>query len=130
MHIAYISGPFTAGNGRTVEENIAAAVVLGQKIRRLGIAPLVPHKSILDPGPGETGYKLAMRECLEQLRRCDSIVMMENWEESRGARIEKWVAERWFKKPVWFAFDTPLGLSVARVIETLSDGSGFVEVLE
>lgn len=111
MHLIYVSGPFTAGNGRTVQDNIELAKKAGYRLRKLGLMPIIPHISILDPGPGEAGYKLAMKECLELMRRCDGVFMMENWRESRGARIERWVAMRRFNQPVAYEFgsSTELG---------------------
>ena len=96
MQLIYISGPYTAANGRTVEANIAGAIAVGYKVRDLGLAPLVPHISVLPPRPWDGDpWKAAMAECLAQLRRCDALLMMPNWQDSRGARMEVRFAKAW-----------------------------------
>jgi len=95
VKLIYVSGPYTAGNGRSVEANMAAAIMLGGQIRGLGYTPMVPHIAVLPFRPGDNPWKSAVREALTMLRRCDALVVLSNWMDSRGARMEVWMAKRW-----------------------------------
>ncbi|MEO1522858.1 MAG: DUF4406 domain-containing protein [Cyanobacteria bacterium J06633_2] len=85
--LIYIAGPYRAGNGRTVEDNIRAAEKAAIAIWETGHYALCPHlntahfegKAI---GVSDEQY---LAGTMEMLRRCDAVVMVENWEESGGA---------------------------------------------
>jgi len=100
--VIYVSGPYTEGNGRSREANIAAAYWMGCQVRELelGLVPFVPHIAVLPFPPGGDDWKPAMRECLAHLRRHDALVVLPTWRESRGARIEVWLARRRWGIPV------------------------------
>ena len=49
----------------------------------------------------DKSWKSYMREDLLALKLCDSIYMISNWEESRGAKIEHWFAKRYGKKIIY-----------------------------
>ena len=94
--LVYISGKYTAPTLAEVEEHKALAREVGYAVMDLGCEPLVPHFSC--PPPRETDvraiWKRAMRSCLVQMLRCDAVLMVPNWRDSRGARVERWVALR------------------------------------
>lgn len=46
-------------------------------------------------------WKAYMREDLNYLKTCSVVYMLNNWEDSRGARIEHWFAKRYNKKIVY-----------------------------
>ena len=89
--LIYVSGPYTEGNGRSREANIAAAILAGAEARNLGFVPCVPHIAVLPMAD----WKRAMRECLAFLRRSDGLLVLPTWRESRGARVEVFLARRW-----------------------------------
>lgn len=86
--LIYVSGPYTAPSSEELAQNIQRAKLTGLKVRAVGFVPIVPHLAILHDDPRVFTYDKAMNECLEILVRCDAILMMEGWQESRGARIE------------------------------------------
>jgi hypothetical protein len=87
--VLYCAGPYTATANHTKAQNIIRAMEQGQELRRLGLVPLVPHAAILPQCTWEEG----MDECLELLRRADGVVLLEDWQESKGALQEKALAE-------------------------------------
>ena len=89
--LVYIAGPFTASDPEEQERNVRAAVLEGERVRRLGHVPLVPHVAILRG----LDWSSAMQECLTMLSRCDSVCLMPNWASSKGARMERGNAEAW-----------------------------------
>ncbi len=107
MKLIYVSGPYT---GR-VDANTAAAIEAGQLLREHGFVALVPHITIvpMEAPDSPRGYAQAMRECVALMLRCDAVLMIAGWEQSRGARIEHWIARR-------------NGLPVFETLETLIGG--------
>lgn len=94
--LVYVSGAYTAPTPEQVAENVALAKRIGYLVQDIGHEPLIPHISC--PPPRESCpravWKRAMRSCLVQMLRCDAVLMLPNWRESRGARVERWVARR------------------------------------
>lgn len=97
MKIAYIAGPYRAGQGRTIDENISAARKVAEKYWRKGYAVFCPHlnsaqmdgvvpdKNFLD------GDILIMKRLIRG--EGDVVVAMQNWNESFGATYEVNLAE-------------------------------------
>lgn len=92
MQVVYVSGPFTG----EVATNRAAAIAMGEKLRCLGYCALVPHIAVVpfEEPDAPRSYAQAMRECVELMKRCDAVLMTERWQQSRGARIEHFLALR------------------------------------
>ena len=92
MKLAYIAGPYRAGHGRTVRENIRSAEIVALKYWKLGYAVICPHlnTAFFD---GEAEDSIWLEGDLEILRRCDVIVLMKNWHESSGAKEERRLAK-------------------------------------
>lgn len=107
----YIAGPFsptlkqTGGEELTqaraeqqrlrrfTEENIRRAVALGVKVSRLGAFPVVPHAMTSEPEYEETQpYEFWIKATKELLSRCDAVLFLDNWHESKGARGENELA--------------------------------------
>jgi len=95
MKVIYVAGPFNHGdNLHGINENINNASKLAIKCWENGWAVICPHKNTagyqhLSHIPEEVWYK----GDLELLRRCDAIIMMENWQTSHGAINERNYAE-------------------------------------
>jgi len=92
--LIFVSGKYTARTEAERRENVELATTVGHVLRQLGFEAIVPHVAVLpplEPDP-ERAWKIAMKTCLVMLQRCDSLVLVPNWRDSRGARIERWFA--------------------------------------
>ena len=93
--LVYVSGKYTSHDLTETLENIATAKAVGAAVREAGHEPLVPHIAVLPPdasAPARECWKIAMRSCVAFLLRCDALVLCDNWRDSRGARVERWIA--------------------------------------
>ena len=84
----YISGPITGvPNGNQTAFDQAAAKLLDR-----GHDPVNPHD--LHAGAADTSWAGYMRRDIVALMGCDAVVVLDGWGNSRGARIERELAER------------------------------------
>lgn len=87
MKLVYIAGPFRGENAWEIENNIRRAECLALSVWRLGAAALCPHANtrfFSGALPDETW----LAGDLEMLRRCDALILTEDWRRSTGARKE------------------------------------------
>lgn len=83
----YIAGPMTGLPQFNHQSFAYAATVLraqGRDVRK-------PHE--IDGGATDQTWEWYMRRALQMLLDCDEIVLLPGWENSRGARIERQIAE-------------------------------------
>lgn len=90
----YLSGPMSG----LPEANYPAFAAAAERLRSQGHAVVSPHELPADcPGCSDTRQEHSwaehMRVDLAALLTCDVIVMLPGWQQSRGAKIEKTVAE-------------------------------------
>lgn len=105
--LVYVAGPFTPykdahGITHQTPENVDAAELIAQRVRRMGFTPFCPHLAIPYPGTGRKGWVIAMRECLRHLANTQGTVMMLNWLHSEGACAEE-AATRHHGRPVFYS---------------------------
>lgn len=96
MKLIYVAGPFRASSTYVpghqdmfaVQENIMRAMKLGLEVARTpGAFPVIPHANTMfftAAAPDQVWLDGDM----EMLRRCDAILMTEDWQRSSGARAE------------------------------------------
>jgi len=97
--ILYISGPYSAGNGRSVAENIAVARAHAEvAAARKGWMPLTPHLNTaqFEVDCPEISHKEWLAGDVKILRSLDpadaAVLLLPGWERSNGARLERdWV---------------------------------------
>lgn len=87
MRLVYIAGPYRAKTPFQIQRNIRDAAEVALKYWKLGYAVITPHMNtaLLD---GEAPDEVWLAGDIEMLARCDGIVMMPRWRESRGATDE------------------------------------------
>lgn len=105
--LLYVSGPYTAKEGRTTEENIFEASVVAVELWRKGHTVICPHTNTTFPsGVPLNGldWKDWIRGDLAMIARCDGMVMMPGWRESQGAFLEEKYA-RELGMPIWYEED-------------------------
>ncbi len=83
--MTYIAGPYRAGYGRTVVENIRAAEKVAWQLARSGVYFFCPHTHTahmtgIVPDDFWLAHDLAIMH-----RACDAILMINGWTYSRGA---------------------------------------------
>ena len=88
----YISGPVTG----IEDDNIDAFIAAHERLEDAGHTATVPH-SFIAPG---VSWGMAMAVCINRLTvndgalmLYDGVAMLPGWENSRGAKLEKAVAE-------------------------------------
>lgn len=89
----YISGPITAKNGNTIEENVAAGLKAFLALTKLGIPSFSPHVLAAFPSAHEIHYSIWMAYDLIVVENCTHMLMLPKWEESEGSMMEKAHAE-------------------------------------
>ena len=86
--IAYLSGPMTG----LPDNGYPAFQVAAERLRAQGVQVISPHE-IVPPGAAPHSWEDHMRADLAALLTCDVVVLLHGWETSRGAQLEKTVAE-------------------------------------
>lgn len=86
--LVYISGPMTAKDDRSIEQNVADGVAVFAELIRLGIPAFCPHLNGAYPSLFEIGYDRWIAYDCAVLDRCTHLLMMPRWETSKGARME------------------------------------------
>lgn len=87
MRVVYVAGPFTAGDGWAIEQNIRRAEEVGYRVVELGASPLIPHTNTRFFSGTKTA-EFWYEATLELLRRCDAMVTVEGWQDSKGTKRE------------------------------------------
>lgn len=92
MKIVYIAGKFSGSNTWETECNIRLAEAAAFEVAKLGAMPMCPHANtrFFD---GTLTQEFWYQGTLALLFRCDAMLLIEGWQNSRGARAEKSAAE-------------------------------------
>lgn len=91
--LIYIAGPYSNGGG-TREENVAMARKVALEYWRRGYSVICPHLNTHDFDE-DLSYDEILEGDLEIVKRCDKIVMLPDWINSKGARREHDEARKW-----------------------------------
>lgn len=94
----YISLPIS---GKNVMTQTGIALSVAEQIRDLGHEPVNPFEPPLAPPEWSERQKYAyyMGRDIEKLLLCDAVYFCEGWQESRGCRVESYIAETNGLKP-------------------------------
>lgn len=88
MSRVYVAGPMSG----YPQHNYPAFAYAATALRGQGRDVCSPHE--IDGGSvGSQTWEWYMRRALQMLLACDEIVLLPGWEQSRGARFEREVAE-------------------------------------
>jgi nucleoside 2-deoxyribosyltransferase len=103
MKLVYVAGPFRGPSAWDIEQNIRRAETLALAVWRLGAACLCPHTNtrfFQNAAPDSVW----LEGDLEMLRRCDAVILTDDWERSSGARAERDLAIQQ-NIPVFYGID-------------------------
>lgn len=87
LPLIYIAGPFRGPTPLAVRRNVEAARDLGLRVAQAGGYPVIPH-TMTSEFDKQLTDQFWLDGTLELLKRCDAIVLAENFGDSVGARTE------------------------------------------
>jgi len=85
--VVYVAGPFRGANAWEIEQNIRRAEELALQAWHAGFAVLCPHTNTRF-FQGAAPDDVWLDGDLELLRRCDAVLLTNDWARSSGARAE------------------------------------------
>ena len=85
MKLAYLAGPYTAQTPFGEFLNVVTARVWAEEVMKKGYAVYVPHLQNFASG---LSWDEIMSRDLEVLSRCDLLVLLPGWENSKGSQME------------------------------------------
>lgn len=103
MKVVYIAGPFRGPNAWEIEQNIRRAEAVAFEVALRGAMPLVPHANTRF-FQGTIADSFWLDGTMELLRRCDAVMLVRGWRDSKGTCAEIVEAKR-LGKPVFHADD-------------------------
>lgn len=96
MRMIYIAGPISSDDPIHMLENMRAGIEAGKREIHRGNAVIIPHLDyslFLTGGPNPTLAQI-QRNSMEQMRRCDKVLFLPGWEDSKGCQAEMAEAKR------------------------------------
>ena len=97
----YISGKIS---GTDITETRKRFAAVAKAMKRLGVEPVNP----LENGLSEHDtWKAHMLKDIADLLQCKAIYMLQGWEESKGARIEHYIATK-KRMPIMYEVEQPM----------------------
>jgi hypothetical protein len=87
MKVIYIAGPYRGANAWAVEQNIRRAEELSFAVNQMGATAICPH-TITRFFNGTLTDDHWLVATMEIMRRCDAVLLTDNWKTSTGARAE------------------------------------------
>lgn len=128
--VVYVSGPYTAFEGSTVEQNTKIAQKYAHALRLKGFAVICPHSNGGDPEfiPDELTWQEFIEEDYSIILSCHAMFMLPNWKESKGSKIEReWAQELGI--PVFYFDDCAKYLNALENLEydKIVSGNSLVE---
>lgn len=88
MKLLYLAGPYTSPTQEGKAENIRAAREVAVELWKRGYSVICPHLNTAHMEEDGIDYETFMAGDLEQVRRCDGLILLKGWERSPGAKRE------------------------------------------
>ena len=92
--VVFVSGAYTAVTEFEKGINIAKATAMAIRLWNLGYSPFCPHSNSanFEFFCKECDYDGFLAGCITMLKRCDCVLLLDNWKQSKGANAEMQVA--------------------------------------
>jgi hypothetical protein len=103
MKVVYVAGPFRGKTAWEVCQNVNRAEELSFKVAEAGAMPLCPHTNTRNFDGTKDG-QFWLDGTMELMRRCDAMIMTEDWTRSSGARGE-FAEMTKLGKPIFYSID-------------------------
>lgn len=87
IKIVYVAGKFTGKNSWEIHRNVFHAESLGMAVADAGAMPLMPHANTAH-FHGTVTDAFWYKGTLALLKRCDAMILVPGWEDSKGTRAE------------------------------------------
>lgn len=91
IRVVYVAGAFRAKTQWEIIQNVRKAEEASLKLWKLGYAVICPH-AMTQNFQNECPDEVWLNGCVELLKRCDAIFLVEGWENSEGSREESKIA--------------------------------------
>ena len=106
--MVYLAGPYSAPTQDEIKANVRRAATVASVLWEKGYAVICPHMNTYSmEGDASLGTERWIQEFekfltgdFEIISRCDMVVMLSGWENSKGACAE-FVFAKWLELPVW-----------------------------
>ena len=83
--VAYVAGPYSSGNGKTIDENIKVARDIALHLWESGIATICPHMNTANFRNNVLSNRDYIEGYLLIVERIDMVVLTPDWTRSKGA---------------------------------------------
>ncbi len=100
MKVVYVAGAFRAKTQWGIMQNVRHAEDASLRLWKRGYAVICPH-TMTQHFQNECPDRLWLDGCLELLKRCDAIYVLDNWKESEGTQEELKLALKLGLKFYW-----------------------------
>jgi hypothetical protein len=104
--LIYVAGPIRPLRGRTVKENLDVGKKIALELWKDGHAVICPHANTDIEGNETVGARVWLNGDLQIVARCDAVVVVPDWEGSKGTEGEIAFAEE-RHIPVYYYPDKP-----------------------
>jgi nucleoside 2-deoxyribosyltransferase len=88
LKLVYVAGPLFGPNDWEIRRHIHRAAALGYEVAKLGAYPVIPHTNTGSVFVGTMTPEFWYAGTLELLRRCDAVILVTGWEDSKGSTAE------------------------------------------
>jgi nucleoside 2-deoxyribosyltransferase len=88
MRLLYLAGPYSAPSAWLIEHNVRQAEAVALQVWARGYVALCPH-TMTRFYHGALPEAVWLAGDLEMLSRCDGVLLLKGWEQSRGAQAER-----------------------------------------
>ncbi len=86
IKVVYIAGPFRSKTQWGITQNVRKAEDASLRLWKLGFAVICPH-AMTQHFHNECPDEVWLKGCMELLKRCDAIYLIDGWEKSGGGLL-------------------------------------------